>query len=164
MMSEVCKEVVSVSLSQAEMRMMKFSENDIALQNFFSKGLKNVEHIGANSFTYNFNQLPKFDLIFIDGDHSYEGVRNDTQKMFDMLKNETSIIVWHDYAPSYEILGWEVFAGILDGTPKEKLNKLYHVSNTQTAIFLNEKVKSSPREFPATPNKKFSLTIRATRL
>ena len=37
------------------------------------------------------------DYIFIDGDHSYEGVKNDTEKALQMLRSG-GVIVWHDYA------------------------------------------------------------------
>ncbi len=36
------------------------------------------------------------DFIFIDADHSFEGVKNDTEKAFEML-NRNGVIVWHDY-------------------------------------------------------------------
>jgi glycosyltransferase involved in cell wall biosynthesis/predicted O-methyltransferase YrrM len=42
--------------------------------------------------------LQQFDFVFVDGDHSYELVKNDTQKAFELLKPE-GIIMWHDYAP-----------------------------------------------------------------
>jgi predicted O-methyltransferase YrrM len=38
------------------------------------------------------------DYIFVDADHSYEGVKNDTIKAFEMLK-PGGIIMWHDFAP-----------------------------------------------------------------
>lgn len=38
------------------------------------------------------------DLIFIDADHSYEGVKCDTEKAFEMLAPGGTVI-WHDYAP-----------------------------------------------------------------
>jgi len=41
--------------------------------------------------------LQSMDYIFIDGDHSYEGVKNDTEKAIQMLK-PGGVIVWHDYA------------------------------------------------------------------
>ncbi|PSN20339.1 hypothetical protein C7271_02660 [filamentous cyanobacterium CCP5] len=37
------------------------------------------------------------DYVFIDADHSYEGVKNDTIKALEMLK-PGGTIVWHDYA------------------------------------------------------------------
>lgn len=37
------------------------------------------------------------DYIFIDGDHSYQGVKNDTEKALQLLK-PGGVIVWHDYA------------------------------------------------------------------
>jgi predicted O-methyltransferase YrrM len=40
----------------------------------------------------------KMDLIFVDGDHTYEGVKNDTEKAFQMLA-PGGIIIWDDYEP-----------------------------------------------------------------
>ena len=40
----------------------------------------------------------KFDLIFIDGGHTYSCVKNDTEKSFEMVKNN-GLIFWHDYNP-----------------------------------------------------------------
>lgn len=40
----------------------------------------------------------KFDLVFVDGDHSYDAVKNDTTKAFELLRPGGAII-WHDYAP-----------------------------------------------------------------
>ena len=40
----------------------------------------------------------KFDLIFIDGGHTYSCVKNDTEKSFEMIKNN-GLIFWHDYNP-----------------------------------------------------------------
>ena len=61
----------------------------------------------------------KFDLIFIDGDHHYEMVRNDTAKVFQSLFHSGSTVVWHDYAFNPEKIRFEVLAGILDGCPTE---------------------------------------------
>ncbi|MDQ3624650.1 MAG: class I SAM-dependent methyltransferase [Verrucomicrobiota bacterium] len=37
------------------------------------------------------------DYIFVDADHSYDGIKNDTTKAFEMLR-PGGVIVWHDYA------------------------------------------------------------------
>jgi hypothetical protein len=40
----------------------------------------------------------QMDFIFVDGDHSYDGVSSDTEKAFKMLA-PSGVILWHDYAP-----------------------------------------------------------------
>ncbi len=45
----------------------------------------------------------KYDFIFVDGDHSYELVKNDTELAFQMLK-PGGVIMWHDYAAKSERL------------------------------------------------------------
>lgn len=39
----------------------------------------------------------QMDLVFVDADHSYEGVKNDTEKALRMLA-PGGVILWHDYA------------------------------------------------------------------
>jgi hypothetical protein len=40
-----------------------------------------------------------YDMIFIDGDHSYAGVEHDTELVFDLLPK---VVVWHDFQnPAY---------------------------------------------------------------
>lgn len=38
----------------------------------------------------------KFDIIFIDGGHDYDTIKNDTEESFKMLK-KNGFIIWHDY-------------------------------------------------------------------
>jgi predicted O-methyltransferase YrrM len=42
------------------------------------------------------SQLPKADVVFIDGDHSYEGVAKDT-KLARAIIRKGGFIIWHDY-------------------------------------------------------------------
>lgn len=164
-LSPVCNQCVSISLSDDDMRRFGFSEKHIQVQRFFSKDLINVKHIEANSRIFDFHSLDqKFDLIFVDGDHSFDGVKNDTQKVFELLKNENSIIIWHDYTTQYELIDWEVFAGILEGTPKEKRKNIYHITNSLCAIYINGDFKTGVMDFPAMPDKKFEITIAASKL
>ena len=63
----------------------------------YAKSLDNVDFIYANSQTYNFDKFKNVDFIFIDGNHSFDGVKIDTQKSIDYLsKNNDGIIAWHD--------------------------------------------------------------------
>lgn len=43
-----------------------------------------------------FNQVPEFDFIFIDGDHSYEGVKRDCENYLPKLKRGCCVS-FHDY-------------------------------------------------------------------
>jgi len=61
------------------------------------KDTKNILQLYGDSATFNY--LPykaNIDFIFVDGGHSVEHVRNDTQASFYMLKSN-GVILWHDY-------------------------------------------------------------------
>jgi hypothetical protein len=65
-----------------------------------SKGHVNYELTKINSKTPEFHELiktkhPRIDLAFIDGCHSYEGIKNDFEAIYPQL-SETGIIVFHD--------------------------------------------------------------------
>ena len=158
----VAKQCTTLNLPDEDLLKMGLDKNYVGLHRFFSKNLKNVTHLQANSQTFDFNSLnQKFDLIFIDGDHHYESVKNDTANAFKLLKDKDSVIVWHDYGNNPSDIRWDVLRGILDGTPVEKLDKIYRVSNTLCAIYTNTSLKSAHSEPFSIPNKAFSISISA---
>lgn len=159
--ASIAKECVSIDLPEEEMRKMNLSREFINLCDFFSKNIKNIQHIKHDSQTFDFSTLKeKFDLIFIDGDHSYESVKNDTRNVFKLLKNDSSIIVWHDYyMDDMEKIRWDVLAGILDGCPETKRKSLYYVSNTLCAIYVQGEFKTKFIILPQIPNKKFVIKL-----
>ena len=92
------------------------------MHRFFSKDIPNITHLQADSQTFNFSSLQKkFDVIFLDGDHHTESIVKDTQNAFQLLKDDNSIIVWHDYGLGTETTRFNVLAGILDGCPPENI-------------------------------------------
>lgn len=159
--AEVAERCISISLSDTEMQKMGFSNDFISLNRFFSKSLSNVIHFGHNTRTFDFQSLnQKFDLIFVDADHSYEAVRDDTKNIFSLLKNEDSIIVWHDYGYSTERVRKPVLAGILDGLPNHDVrSRVYHVSNTMCAIYRQKPFQNALIESTIKLNKSFSVQI-----
>ncbi|MCB9202079.1 MAG: class I SAM-dependent methyltransferase [Flavobacteriales bacterium] len=158
--ADVAKECYTLNLSKEEILSLGFDEKYADLHAFFSKNRDNITHLTGNSLTYDFKKLnKKFDLIFIDGNHHYEFVKNDTKKVFEHLMHENSIVVWHDYAENPEKLRPEVIAGIIDGIPTKHRKNLYCVSNTLCAIFIQKKLPSYTFETPTTPNKIFKVTI-----
>ena len=63
---------------------------------------KRITQLLADSREFDIASLRRqFDFVFVDGDHSYELVQNDTQKAFELLK-PGGTIMWHDYAPKSE--------------------------------------------------------------
>jgi hypothetical protein len=162
--AEVATECVSISLSDKEMEDMGIGEL-VKLQRLFSKDLNNVLHIQHNSQTYDFSQLGKqFDLIFIDGDHSYGAVKKDTENAFKLLKDNHSIIVWHDYGRSYNIENWNTIAAMIDGTPEDKRHKIYHISNTICSIFTNQEFVTGFPNYTDLPNKTFRISLSACKI
>jgi predicted O-methyltransferase YrrM len=159
--AEVAKHCVSISLSDTDMSKLGFSADAISLNRFFSKSLPNVTHIGQNTRTFDFQSLnQKFDLIFVDADHSYEAVKADTKSVFPLLKDENSIIVWHDYGYSTERARSPVLAGILDGLPDDKAQScVFHVSNTLCAIYRKKPFQNAKIGNSITPNKSFSIHL-----
>ncbi len=143
--ASVAQNCVTVNLPDDEMRCMGLDEDYIQMHRHYSKNLKNVTHLYANSQRTDIAALDKkYDLIFIDGDHHREAVARDTATAFKMLKNERSIIVWHDYANDPESVRWSVLSGILDGCPSDQRNKLFHISNTLCAVYMPHDISSSP--------------------
>lgn len=119
---------------------MGLSQGFVDLHGLYSKGVNNITEILANSRTFDFDRLGKqFDLIFIDGDHTYEGVLNDTKKTFNLRKDSSSVIVWHNYGFLMETVRPSVLKAIMHGIPKEKHKNLYHVSNTMCAVYIENK-------------------------
>lgn len=154
------EECYSVSLSKEDLIKRGFSEKMTRTMNFFSEGLENVVHINADSLTFDFSSLnKKFDMIFIDGDHSEYVIASDTKNAFELLRDENSVIIWHDYGYTPERIRWETLAGIMDGCPPEFRNNIYHVSNTLCAIFIRGQFNPKVCEFPEIPNKAFKLDI-----
>jgi predicted O-methyltransferase YrrM len=158
--ASVAKEVLTMNLSAEQMREKNWEEQYIRLHGFFSKGIKNIEHLAGDSLVFDFSSLKKkFDLIFIDGDHHYSSVKKDTESCFALRKNEKSIVVWHDYGASTETVRWEVLLGILDGLPKEAHKHLYTVSNSLCAIYYPYEIQTIQPAYPQTPAKNFKINI-----
>lgn len=158
--AEKAAHCTTFNLSDEEMRNIGMSEAYIGLTAFFSKGKKNITHLRGNSLSFDFASLnKKYDLIFIDGDHHYDMVKNDTQKVFAHLVHDDSIVVWHDYATNPETTRFEVFAGILDGLPKEHHQHLYHAGNTLTAVYSRKKYPTHHLQNPTIPDHAFSVKL-----
>jgi len=163
---DITTDCTAVTLSAAELIEIGKDEVYAEAHGFFTKNLEKLKTIEHNSRTFDFGSLnKKFDLIFIDGDHSYEGVINDSMKTLPLRRDSGSIIVWHDYGYSTELVRHSVLAAILNGIPRELHGNLYHVSNTMCAVYIeNRKFRTTFTKFPSTPDKVFTITITTKKI
>jgi hypothetical protein len=77
------------------------------------------------------------DFIFVDGDHSYEGVKNDTDKAFHMLA-PGGVIMWHDYGPSQDLGLVRFFVEFTRERPLFRIKKtslLLHIDGVDPLTF-----------------------------
>jgi hypothetical protein len=54
-----------------------------------------IQHFGDTA-TWDFEKVKDATLFFIDGSHTYQYVRNDTEKCLALCKNRRATILWHD--------------------------------------------------------------------
>ena len=137
--ASVVPNCVTLNLSREEI--VKLTDNEIYADAhaMFSKNLDNVTHIQGNSQTFDFTPYKRqFDMVFIDGDHHSDAVKKDTQTAFELLRDNQSVIVWHDYGYDPETIRWSVLDAIWEATPEEKRRHLYQVANTMCAIYIPE--------------------------
>lgn len=88
-------------------------------------GEKVQQHFG-DSTNFDFSLFGKVDFAFIDGGHTYECVKSDTENLLPILE-EKAVIMWHDYTPFYP----GVFRYLNELS--EKLS-LFHIEGTALAI------------------------------
>jgi cephalosporin hydroxylase len=80
---------------------------------------------------------PEYDLIFIDGDHSYEGVRRDFE-LYQELLSPRGYIVFHDIDPDHTFrdgAGGQVYKFWQDISHGSKTNIVTMKSSGKTTCF-----------------------------
>jgi len=161
----VTSDCTGLTLSKAEMTEMGFPADVINVQSVFLKDRKDIKVYEENSLTFDFKSLnKKYDMIFVDGDHEHDSVLKDTQNVFKLLKNENSIIVWHDYGVSNEVVRHEVLSAILEGTPPEYHKNLYHVSSTMCAVFIRGNFPTFQNKVNLYPDKYFTVSVKMNKM
>jgi len=158
--ASVVDRCVTMYLPDETMKNMSQTQNYIRSHGLFSKKIDNITHIQGDSQFFDFGPYyHKCDMVFVDGDHHYESVKKDTATAFRLIKGDSSVIVWHDYAVSPETIRWDVLMGILDGCPPSKRNNLYHIGNTLCAAYIDGPFVKNYLEPCALNIKPFSVTI-----
>ena len=85
----------------------------------------------GDSATFDYSPFAhQMDFIFVDACHTYEYVKNDSEKAFGMLK-KGGLILWHDYNAGH----WDGVVRYLDELSRER--KLYHITGTYFVVYLD---------------------------
>jgi predicted O-methyltransferase YrrM len=59
-----------------------------------------ITELTGDSAHFPLHEHGPFDFVFVDGSHSYDYVRNDTEKIMPLL-SPRAIVVWHDFSPTW---------------------------------------------------------------
>ena len=139
--------IISLTINQNQSKKLILDKNDnnisyrnILHESSYEKFLfsgkeieKKIEVVFIDSREFDTKKyLRKFDLIFIDGGHTYSVVKSDTNKAFEMLSSK-GIIIWHDYVVGKE--SCKDICKLIDEIEKEK--KIFHIKNTSMCYFRN---------------------------
>lgn len=126
----------------------------------YSKDFKNVHLIKSDSKNFDFTAYKKqIDLVFVDGNHSFDYVKNDTKIALELLRDENSVIIWHDYFLGGE-LNKKVLAGILDELPESEYKHVFHLYQSNIALY-SRAYSFRNRDFDKwnIPEQNFNITI-----
>jgi predicted O-methyltransferase YrrM len=109
---------------------------------------RNTEHssrihqLYGDSRTFDYAPfLGKVDFVFIDADHSYAGVKSDTEKAFALLR-PGGVMVWDDYRwleCHVDCVGVTIFLNQLG-----KTHSVYNIAGTRFGIYIDQ-----PKQKPA---------------
>jgi len=96
-----------------------------------------VTQLYGDSALFDCSQYHKqMDFIFIDGAHSYQYTKSDTESAFDMLSGQ-GIVVWHDYTPV-----WPGAYRFLQELCRDR--GLFHIADTSLVVYAADYGRFSP--------------------
>lgn len=94
-----------------------------------------IIHYYTDSKLFDFTQIKdEVDLYFIDADHSYDGVYEDTKNVFS-TKKEDAIVIWHDFRKAGFQYNVEVVRAVKD-VLGEKFKNVYVTDHNMCGIYL----------------------------
>lgn len=117
---------------QSDSKIVKeYEKGIIAGRRFSGNSLESkIIQLWGDSTNFNFSPYKQsIDMVFIDGDHSYDTVKSDTRNALMMLShepNKKTCIIWHDY-----IIGYEVAKALTEEIPEH-----IKIKGTNMAIYI----------------------------
>ena len=93
-----------------------------------------ITQLYGDSATFDYSPyVGKMDVVFVDGAHSYDYVKNDTAVALRLLKQDGGLIMWHDYGSSY----WKGLTRALNDlhTTDPQFKSMRHVKGTVLVVW-----------------------------
>lgn len=97
-----------------------------------------ITQLYGDSASFDFTPYEgRMDMVFVDGAHSYDYVKNDTAVALRLLKPEGGLILWHDYGSPY----WKDLTRALNELHKTdpQFKTMQHVKGTALVVWEKEK-------------------------
>ncbi|WP_088330410.1 class I SAM-dependent methyltransferase [Lacimicrobium sp. SS2-24] len=110
---------------------------------YFSKNVKNIKHYLTDSTSFDFEKLEvRPNLVYIDGDHSFEGIATDTKNVFNYIDKDNSIVIWHDFKTKdnrYQQITINAIWSVVD---KDISDNIFGVDNSMSGIYIPQALQS----------------------
>lgn len=112
---------------------LNFRGTDARAYHCYPESERIVQHLG-DSASFDFGPLARtIDLVYVDGAHSYEYVRNDTRVAFELV-TERGAVVWDDY--------WRLVPDVPRFLHEIANRGLSRIPGTRLAVWLTERAFS----------------------
>lgn len=139
--TDIADKCYSISVPESHPCSMKNWCKKYGMQDYSNRLINksNIVQFLEDSKEFDFGRIQdKIDLYFIDADHSYDGVLNDTRKVFDH-KAKDSIVVWHDFKKSRNKLNMDVISAVEDTLSSKEFENIFLFDNNICGIYIPDK-------------------------
>ncbi len=93
-------ERTALAIARGDERFIKKSESGARFKH--SDFSDRITQLWGDSAAFDYTSYEgRMDLVFVDGSHSYDYVKKDTETARKLLKPEGGMILWHDYGSKY---------------------------------------------------------------
>lgn len=141
--SDIVERCYSISLEDKELENVFHAKcNKLNFSRYLSYRKQNVQHFFEDSERFDFNQIDTPNLVFIDGDHSYEGVSIDTRNIFGKCGFDNSVIVWHDFYDHVNQKPGVAYSPVMNQIPQKYHENMFIFRNTSCGVYIPSKYQS----------------------